>query len=407
MLTKIGRLLWQRSAPGPAPELCAFPPPYKRMIAINSDVEFTGWATQIGLLRAFAARGLETGFSYWFFGDPANTWTLFNDELSETAFAAAAFHLIREGLLDTIHSFGGIANGRGARFNRADIASGYRRLEEQGIRQRVYSNHGTIYDTQNIGGEWATALGEQGYQKGDVVGDRRYHLDLTAEHGVRFYWTDQDIRPEKSFSVSPEQIPASLFLAQTSRDGRRILRFRRTMADVAPDGCNLHEALRNLLAAELGGYAVLYTHLGVKRDSQGKPLQIFMGEISNTFFDGLEVAADDQRRGRTLFTTTERLLTHALMMAARPWSIHVERSHVHITLKRNFEYQNIPFTFDWSDFRGLAIRLASRKRVTLHLDKEARAADQFSVDGVHYAGIKWQPIDMFRSIERAQSLAPV
>src|SRR5262249_3358380 len=113
-----------RVSGGPAPAPVAFPPPYRRMIAINSDVQLTSWPMQMHLFREFADRDLEPAFSYWLFGDLAATRHFFNRDFSLTPMAPAALGLARAGLLDTIHSFTGVRNGRGYQFDRDMIRQG-------------------------------------------------------------------------------------------------------------------------------------------------------------------------------------------------------------------------------------------------------------------------------------------
>src|SRR5665213_2803688 len=180
---------------GSAPRQLAplsFPPPYQRMVAINSDVEFTTWTTQIDLLRCFTERRLETSFSYWFFGHSDITWHLFHPDMTLTEDGSAALPLLHEGVFDTVHSFTGVRNGPGYYLDRDMIHRGYKQLAGLGIVPRVYSNHGTEDDIQNIGGTWTGEPGMPWYMKGDLPGSRCYHLDLSLRHGIRFFWLDVD-----------------------------------------------------------------------------------------------------------------------------------------------------------------------------------------------------------------------
>src|SRR4051794_15552469 len=123
------------------PEPEPFPPPYRRMVAVNSDVEWTSWQAQCDLFRIFADAGLETAFSFWFFADPEATWRLFEIDGSPSPQWRSATILLRAGLLDTLHSFGGIVNGRGTLFGRREIERGYARFAAEGILVDVFSNH--------------------------------------------------------------------------------------------------------------------------------------------------------------------------------------------------------------------------------------------------------------------------
>lgn len=63
-------------------QLMRVPPPYKKIIAINSDVEFTTWQAQLDIMKIFAERDLEVAFSFWLFGDPTWTWRILERDLS-------------------------------------------------------------------------------------------------------------------------------------------------------------------------------------------------------------------------------------------------------------------------------------------------------------------------------------
>jgi hypothetical protein len=394
--------------PRAEPLHCAFPPPYRRMIAINSDVEFTSWRLQKDLFGCLAERDLETAFSFWFFGDPAATWHIFNRNHSLTDEGAAAVGLLRSGLLDTIHSFTGVHNGHGYDFDREMIRRGYARLAELGVRSRVFSNHGTVDDIQNVGGEWVSQEGYPNYMKGDVPGSQRYHLDLSVRHGVRFFWLDIDrVREHVSFTATQGEAHDHLFVAQVSRDGTPILRFRRTDAMVPPDGAMLGEALNRVLSASNGGYSIIYTHLGVKRDANERPLGAEFSEIPSSVFAGLDRLAEEQRAGRVLVTTTSRLLCHALMSAARPWTITRRGRHIDVHFQQQFTYAGVPFEYGWADFMGFCLPVGRSDTVRLHLGPESRVAEVWNTEGQLYAGIPWRRIDMKAEIRRAHSLARV
>jgi hypothetical protein len=392
----------------PAPEVVplTFPPPFRRMLAINSDVEFTRWPMQLDWFRFLADRKLETAFSYWFFGDPEVTWHLFNRDFSPTPEAPGAMILLEGGLLDTLHAFAGAMNGRGCDFDREMIRRGYAALEQKELGSRIFSNHGTIYDIQNVGGPWADLPGHPNYMKGDVPGTQRYHLDLTLRHGARFFWLDIDrIREHVTFAAQAGEERDKLFVSQTCRDGNRILRFRRTDAMVDPDGAKLGDALDRILAAPDGGYTVVYTHLGVKRDPEGRPLVADFADVPAAALGGLDRLAQEQAEGRILVTTTERLLTHALMSAARPWTIERRGKRIEVELKHEFTFEDIRFHFSWDDFMGFCIPVEPGEILHLTLNGTRRTADRYSVAGQSYAGLRWQTLPMTHLIERAASAA--
>jgi len=378
---------------GSAPRQLAplsFPPPYQRMVAINSDVEFTTWTTQIDLLRCFTERRLETSFSYWFFGHSDITWHLFHPDMTLTEDGSAALPLLHEGVFDTVHSFTGVRNGPGYYLDRDMIHRGYKQLAGLGIVPRVYSNHGTEDDIQNIGGTWTGEPGMPWYMKGDLPGSRCYHLDLSLRHGIRFFWLDVDVIADVlTFAPADGPDTENLFVSQICRDGSPILRFRRTNANVRPDGEMLGAALDNVLQAEDGGYTIIYTHLGVKRDAEQRPLPGKISDLPQEVFDGLDRLAADQDAGRTLVTTTARLLTYSLMSTARPWVIKRRRRRIEVYFREKFVFSGVSFCFDWEDFAGFCLPVGPRDRVWLCLSSAWRTAEHWCLDGQNYAGLRW------------------
>jgi hypothetical protein len=376
------------------------------MIAINSDVELTSWPMQLHLFGQLADRDLETAFSYWFFGDPAATWHLFNRDLSLTPLGPAALGLARAGLLDTIHSFTGVRNGRGFQFDREMIRQGYATLEANGVRCRVYSNHGTTDDTQNIGGEWVSRPGYPTYGQGDLPGAQRYHVDLSVGHGVRFFWLDIDnAQASLSFAATEGEGYENLFAAQICRDGTPILRFRRTDAMVPSDLVRLGDALDRVLAADDGGYTVLYTHLGVKRGAENRPLSADPADIPDAVTAGLDRLAAEQAAGRVLVTTTDRLLTHALMTAARPWTVSRRGRQVEVDLHRSFAFAGVEFEYGWQEFMGFSLPVEASDSVWLRLDGERRPAERWRVGSQAYAGLQWRRLPMKSAIEEARRVS--
>ena len=378
------------------------------MIAINSDVELTLWPMQMHLFGEFADRELETAFSYWLFGDPAATWHLFNRDLSLTPVGPAALGLARAGLLDTIHSFTGVRNGRGYQFDREMVRQGYAHLEANGVRCRVYSNHGTTDDTQNVGGDWVNRPGYPSYGQGDLPGALRYHVDLSVRHGIRFFWLDIDnAQACLSFTATEGEAHENLFAAQICRDGTPILRFRRTDAMVRSDLAQLGDALDRVLAAADGGYTVLYTHLGVKRGAENRPLSADPSDIPAAVLAGLDGLAAEQKAGRVLVTTTERLLTHALMSVAKPWAITRRGRQIETDFSESFSFAGVEFDCSWKEFMGFSLPVDASDTVWLRLGGERRPADRWNVAGQFYAGLQWRQLPMKSAIKEARRVSAI
>ena len=165
-----------------------------------------------------------------------------------------------------MHSFGGVTDGKGINLSRNIMEKCLEILDQNKIFPRVYSNHGTTLDTQNVGGQWAT------YQKGDVIGDKMYHLDLTLKHGFKFFWTDIDYDNVNPF-FNIKEFQNEFLINQISRNKQNLIRFKRFRGNLKypPYIKNFSKQVDYLLSKTNCGYSVIYQHLGIDRNSNGKP----------------------------------------------------------------------------------------------------------------------------------------
>lgn len=381
----------------------AFPPPYHGMLAVNSDVEFTSWETQVGLIELTGKLGLESGFSYWCFGDMEKTWCLFDDADRPSQYARAAFHLARSGLLDTLHSFGGATDGKGTVINRKRMKRALAQLADAGIQTRVYSNHGCELDIQNVGGDWAV------YQEGDVPGSPAYHTDLTIDHGMRFFWTDIDYDNDNTvFAIAQDDKRPPLFAAQNCRDGSRILRFRRHRGHLphAPHAGTFADQIQTVLSRPIEGYSVLYQHFGVLRNGDGEVMQNRSPYFDAAGMEAWEKLAELQKNGSVLVTTTERLLTHALLMASRPWRVMDRKGGMHVRFSDHIDFEGIRVPLWESDLAGWMIAVETDQHLQAEFKGKPLPVQEITVDGKRYAGFPWQPLPVLDILDKARSLEP-
>jgi len=376
----------------------AFPPPFRAMLALNSDVEFTSWSTQIEIFRLLADLGLETACAFWCWADESLTWSVFDDNDRETPSAAAAFELMRGGLLDTLHSFGGASHGQGVEFDRRRIEGAYRQLADQGICIEVYSNHGGTLDTQNVGGSWAS------YQEGDVPGRPRYHLDISVRQGLRFFWTDIDYDNERCwFSACGQEPLPSIFVPQIGRDGTPILRFRRYRGKLqhAPYAGNLANQLRPILDGPRHGYCVVYQHLGVHRHADGTPFCARSPVLSGENLEALQALARLQQRGELLVTTTQRLLRHALIRRSRCWTLQRHEDKLEVVFPPHITVEGCTFLLDWAWLAGWCIPVEGGLEVQVRLGGESRKASSWVTGEGQVAGLPWPTLNSGATLERA------
>ncbi|WP_374300572.1 hypothetical protein [Ferrovibrio sp.] len=380
--------------------VCPFPPPYRGMVAINSDVECTSWEGQLAWFELLAQRDLETAFSFWLFSSPALAWRLFEEDGRFASCAPTALHLIRQGLLDTVHSYGDAHHAGGARIDRKRIAEALRILASEGAKAPVYTNHGGEQDKQNIGGDWAT------YQEGDIPGAALYHLDIAHDYGFQFFWTDIDYHNDIR-AFRPDIAGAgALFTPQQCRDGSHILRFKRYRGPLsyAPTATNLAEQVAPVLDTPPEGHLVIYQHLGCHRQPDGKPVMAQKPWLDAEGVAALDRMAQQQRDGLYIVTTTAKLLRHAAMMAARPWRIVRMEESVVVEFETEIALGPVRLPLDWDWLAGWTLHLKQPVDVSLRLGNKTRKVVPFTSNGKLYAGIPWTRIDMGREVEEAMSL---
>jgi hypothetical protein len=387
-----------------------FPPPCRRMIAFNSDVEFTTWPAQLDLLRLFGQRGLETSFSYWMFSDPTYTWRMLDADGDWSKEAPVALQLARDGVFDTLHSFGGAAHVGGIEFERADIQRAYSLLQDNGVHTKIYSNHGTDRDVQNIGGPWSPPrvppIDFRNYWAGDLPEHPCYHLDLTLQYGMRHFWLDIDrIRRRGWFDAAVDVEDAGLFTTQTSRDGSPILRFKRTDFNETPWPTTFATQISRALDDPAGGYSVVYNHFGFMRTADDKPAPNPPPYFDQPGYAALDRLVEAQRAGDVLVTSTGRLLNHALLMAARPWIVEETETSVVVKFQKKLTLGPVSLTLDWPDLLGFSILLDKPRTVDLQLGRERRAAQHWSSANQMFAGIPWTPLNVMDALDDALRLA--
>lgn len=375
-----------------------FPPPYRRMIAFNSDVEWTSWKAQLDLFKIFSDRDLETAFSYWFFADPKATWRMFEADGSPSSHAKPAADLIRAGLLDTLHSYGGVVNGRGTPFSRLEIARAIESFRSMDLSVEIYSNHGGLLDVQNIGGPWCTSReGEvncSNYQLGDVIDSGAYHLDLTSGLGVRHYWLDVDCVTDPILKLNSDRGEQGLFTTQIARDGTPMSRFKRSNIGRQPLPWELGAQVSAFLESGGEGYQVVYNHFGFERSSDGKPGHNLPPYFDNASYAVLDELARYQQIGDVLVTTTKRLLAHAFFQLTKPWTITRLGSSVDVQFDAEMVSGEVKLPLRWSDIEGFAIPAEDIDTVNLILNGKTRAAEFWIVEGRPYAGVRWSKLQM-------------
>jgi ABC-type polysaccharide/polyol phosphate transport system ATPase subunit len=242
--------------------IAKYPHPYKAAIAFSNDCEFMTRSTYEGLHQLFTGNGglnLEITSSAFFFA----TNSLCHSSISY--FEGDTFHLsdnaeylakmIKAGWIDTIHAYGDFDEGG---FSRPMAEAVLGEFEKHSLSVDIFSNHGSAKNSQNIG-----HCDLETYQKGDLPFHEAYHLDITRQLGVRYFWVDT------ALVSSPASIEPLIRQAQ-ARDGSNLLlfnRYRGLVGKAAPNAGLLAEQLTfsdidSIIANEAA--CIYYQHFGVR-----------------------------------------------------------------------------------------------------------------------------------------------
>lgn len=366
-------------------EVLEFPYPYRSMLAINSDVEWTSWGMQEQLIEYLRNLGLDCSFSFWFYAGGDKTWSLFEAPGRQSKVFEQAVELMRGGVLDANHAFGGRRHCGGISFDRRDILSDYDVLAKHGVMTPIFSNHGSKQDTQNIGGDWGS------YQEGDVPDSDSYHLDRTLAQGARFFWTDVDYVVDQPRLRPTFNSRDSLFRTQRCRDGNPIICFRRYLGRLTSGSCaqNIDQQLSPLLASTAPGYAILYQHLGVHRTEDGKPYSASDPVFPERCAEALEHLGKAHRSRTVLVTKTHRLLAHALMMAVKPWEIRKVGRKVEVFFERRGNAGGVDVRFSLADLSGWTVRVPKDSTVRAFYDGRDVSLERTSIDGACLYMVPW------------------
>jgi glycosyltransferase involved in cell wall biosynthesis len=277
-------------------QLLPWPHPYRAGLTIANDCEYYQWRDFCRIHR-WLNNAQETEYgpglnlpvsdSLWFYSERPEQlgMSYFGGSKAASASALSPYmtELLRMGLLDTLHSYGGFdMEGSFTRDHAARVVDELDRLD---VKLRVWTNHGNANNIQNLGGLWPAS-----YTRGDMPGQAAFHADLLKEVGCRYFWLDTyatnqfalgvdgaegfshdlaqpTVSPARARVLSPEQL----------RDGQHVLAFQRFRGarQLAPDPDSLSRGLSPVLLDHLqnsGGAAIIYQHLGCRREPDGKPV---------------------------------------------------------------------------------------------------------------------------------------
>lgn len=291
-----------------------FPYPFRAALAICNDADLLT-PSSFRRLHEFLSTGADTewgtglsmpvGGTFFMFRSPEspNVFTVF-DRLSDTITDDGEFILdcAQRGILDVLHTYGCFTDP--SHFTRRLAETAIDALRSRGVAIETWVNHGPPTNIQCIGVH-------EGWE-GDAVDSPAYHADLTIDYGVRWVWTGSEMtdrigldagwaagsekrRNATSHVRASRDAGRNLVEPYTLRDGqvvRRLFRYS-GLAGGTPVLDDLPAQLSDANLDELvdvGGYAIVYQHLAVRRVRPGSGVQAY-GPVDERWFAPRELAA--------------------------------------------------------------------------------------------------------------------
>src|SRR5207245_1300214 len=145
-------------------------------------------------------------------------------KMDKSAFSSRMREYLQSGWIDTNHAYGDFDGSGG--FTREHAVACYEELGRLGVQLRVFTNHGSAANIQNVGKD-------ADYHQGDNPRSAAYHADLMRANGIEYLWTDSLVvaRPRRFSYLSRWPKKSSLLSESELQDGTRwksFMRFRST-----------------------------------------------------------------------------------------------------------------------------------------------------------------------------------
>ena len=388
-----------------------YPYPFRAMLAICSDIDqaridafreihrFLNTDADTSLGKGL---GLDIANSLWVYkGKPSSN--VFRDNLgyfdgyswdSPSVYGNEILEYARQGWIDTIHTYGNFnaMPDVEVRFTREHAERALELLEANGIRLRVWVNHGNPRNNyQNIG-IYPT-------MHGDHPDAPEYHADLLKCYGTEFIWLH---------GRTHELGQQSATNVYDLRDGSKIFGFYRYHTAKVPDAARLgierqlnvnreyvqlwlprglnyqlsNDVLDDLVARELT--AIVGQHLAALM-----PMTVFDPEMSQAF-RRLRQYQDD---GRILITRTSRALHYNRVRDYINFITEVVEGRLIIKIK----CVNDPVRGQWipriEDIRGITFDIEPHDDVEIRIDNEPLEQGELCLqrngEGITTAGVRW------------------
>lgn len=286
-----------------------YPYPYKSAISISPDCEFMSieaYKDIFSFLSDPTGLDLEVTGSMFFFttNSLCHSSISYYDTCTTKVSNESGFlrDMSKAGWIDTIHSYGDFDCGG---FTRNMAEKVFDECEKYNLKYRVYTNHGTNLNSQNVGHSELI-----NYQKGDLLGDVAYHLDITKGVGVNYFWVDNELQNKPSVSDP-------LIRRVKARDNTYINVFRRyrgLFGREAPNLGNFKDQFRNIDIDEIvndKSTCIYYQHFGVaKKMYNGQFVSATKPYFDNESLNRLKYISNKYKSGECWVAGVGRLLRY-------------------------------------------------------------------------------------------------
>ena len=397
--------------------LLKFPFPYKAALTICSDIDGTSWKHFLTIHQflnsersTILGKGLKLsiGDSFWMYdtpGIPNSAFSYFKNANGEKSPQAPMIkELIKAGVLDVLHGYGNFESP--IEFSRDLSERAIEELEKNGLKIKVWTNHGGIESVQNIG---RRSRGMGDINDPEIDKHHFYHTDLLISYGIKFYWDseaavtkvvgqERKVKFSEAYWKSPlvndyraklkmlakgvisladnvlskltntHFVPWQLFDPQNRlldsdqlRDGKSIFRFKRFGNGRFDWSEDLPFLLNDQVLSELikrEGHLVLYIHLGDRREKKEKV------PLSKETVEKLNQISDLFKSGALWVDTTSRLLTYNLIRRFIDWEV-VETSGLIKIVIHGLKNCPVKTNLSATELNGLSFRINTSKNVKI------------------------------------------
>lgn len=376
-----------------------FPYPYKAGLAICSDIDGCDKETFFNVHRYLntdqQGLGLPVSDSFFGFGrEPGQMAYFLDDGLTPSKDADFIIQAIRDGLIDSIHSWGDFNKGPpDPIFLRKLAEHVFEQISTRNLKIPIWINHGDPTNCHNLKARLRPSY------NGDDPGSPYYTADLLVRMGIRFYWWSELLpwplsgklkisshpalprliknaikNSIKSFTKKREQIRTpdqlmKLALPVHLRDGNVLFgftRFNKLPGGVwnLPNRHTLRYSLKDNVLDDLikqEGYLILYTHLGLPRKPKG---ELFPKEDRKSLI-GL---AERYHVGSIWVARTVDLLTFWMVNRNLIWRSYAEGERLIINLESLDDPTTGPRLPEANELAGLCFYSSRPENTTIRLN---------------------------------------